>query len=75
MSVRAPLNHAHNSVEEEIGFDGAPAPYLFAKDIQLSGGSFPKPLAKLKRDFQRKLVDLWGRAGKGPVCTSLLRRV
>ncbi|BEJ17553.1 hypothetical protein CspHIS471_0609540 [Cutaneotrichosporon sp. HIS471] len=57
----------HWLVEEEIGFKGAPAPYLFKKDLSLSGGSLSKPLARIAIDFKKKLVDLWRRAGKGPV--------
>ncbi|GMK57508.1 hypothetical protein CspeluHIS016_0403420 [Cutaneotrichosporon spelunceum] len=57
----------HWLVQEELGLKGAPAPYQFKKEQSLSGGSLPKPRASIATDFQKKLGDLWERAGKGPI--------
>lgn len=57
-------------MQEEIGFGGAPTPYLFTKGA-LTGGSLPIPLQHVKPKFKRKLIDLRSRAGMGPVCKSL----
>lgn len=54
-------------MQEEIGFGGEPTPYLF-KPKHLTSCSFPIPMDHIKPKFKRKLVDLWTRAGKGPVC-------
>ncbi|BEI96230.1 hypothetical protein CcaverHIS631_0111790 [Cutaneotrichosporon cavernicola] len=70
-----------NPVLKDVGFDAvyfAPNPDDTGgnrtegppdrdKDSNLSGGSLSKPLARIAIDFKRKLVDLWIRAGKGPV--------
>lgn len=59
-------------MQEEIGFGGDPTPCLF-KAKNLTSSSFPVSEDHIKPKFKHKLVDLWTRAGKGPVCE--LRRV
>ncbi|KLT43123.1 hypothetical protein CC85DRAFT_68234, partial [Cutaneotrichosporon oleaginosum] len=59
----------HWLVEEEIAFGGGPTPYLFAMEDQLTRSSLLKPRSSIKGEFQKKLVDLWIRSGRGPVCT------